>query len=399
MDTRNPERPRRPPLKTWSAFGNLARRPSEYEIVTHKMNHTLRDTPLELAPDSLGNLWLGRHRDSITLRVRDWDEFRDPDQLTYRKYVTCQDKSETYLDAIILEFARIGRAEREPDFLQTCLTPTRYLAHGLQMMSAYLQQMAPSTYVGNCAAFQTGDQLRRVQRVAYRTKQLDRAFPERLFGRSERIAWEQLPQWQGLRKGIERLLVTFDWDDVFVGLNLVVKPLADEFTLRQFAIVARHLNAEFDALLADNLFLDADRSRRWSAALTRFAIADDCTNRNHLDALVSKWRPLADEIVETGSRLLGSFSSGQNTADRIAAAATGCWQCFLRGAGLQTESADGFNEYASIGYPVAQDRPGRSGRSSLGLSFLSILRHKERSSRNSGPLFQGGGPPERNLRC
>jgi len=342
MDTRNPEGPRRPPLKTWSALGNLGRRPSEYEIVTHKMNHTLRDTPLELAPDSPGNLWLGRHRDSITLRVRDWDAFRDPDQLTYRKYVTCQDKSETYLDAIILEFARIGRAESEPDFLQTCLTPTRYLAHGLQMMSAYLQQMAPSAYVGNCAAFQTGDQLRRVQRVAYRTKQLDRAFPERLFGKSERIAWEQLPQWQGLRKGIERLLVTFDWDDVFVGLNLVLKPLADELTLRQFAIVARHLNAELDALLADNLFLDAERSHRWSAALTRFAIADDLANRKHLDALVAKWRPLADEIVETGSRLLGSFPSGVNTADQIAAAATGAWQSFLHGAGLQTESAECF---------------------------------------------------------
>jgi hypothetical protein len=349
MDTRNPEGPRRPPLKTWSAFGNLGRRPSEYEIVTHKMNHTLRDTPLELAPDSPGNLWLGRHRDSITLRVRDWDAFRDPDQLTYRKYVTCQDKSETYLDATMLAFARIGRAESEPDFLQTCLTPTRYLAHGLQMMSAYLQQMAPSTYVGNCAAFQTGDQLRRVQRVAYRTKQLDRAFPERLFGKSERIAWEQLPQWQGLRKGIERLLVTFDWDDVFVGLNLVVKPLADELTLRQFAIVARHLNAEIDALVADNLFLDAERSHRWSTALTRFAIADDRANRKHLDALVAKWRPLADEIVETGSRLLGSFSSGLNTADQIAAAATGAWQGFLQGAGLQTESAECLNEYASIG--------------------------------------------------
>jgi hypothetical protein len=330
--TRSPEGPRRPPLKTWSAFGNLGRRPSEYEIVTHKMNHTLRDTPLELGPDSPGNLWLLRHRDSVTLRVQDWNAFRDPDQFTYRKYVTCQDKSETYLDAVIQEFARIGRAESGPEFLQTCLTPTRYLAHGLQMMSAYLQQLAPSSYVGNCAAFQTGDQLRRVQRVAYRTKQLDRAYPERLFGKTERIAWEQLPEWQGLRKGIERLLVTFDWDDVFVGLNLVVKPLADELTLRQFAIVARHLNAELDALVADNLFLDAERSHRWSAALTRFAIAED--------ALVAKWRPLADEIVETGSRLLGSFSSGLNSADQIAAAATGAWQTFLHGAGLQTESAE-----------------------------------------------------------
>jgi Methane/Phenol/Toluene Hydroxylase len=340
MDTSNPESPHRPLLKTWSAFGNLGRRPSEYEIVTHKMNHTLRDTPLELGPHSHGNLWLMRHRDGVKLVVQDWNAFRDPDQLTYRKYVTCQDKSETYLDAIIQEFARIGRAESEPEFLQTCLTPARYLAHGLQMMSAYLQQLAPSTYVGNCAAFQTGDQLRRVQRVAHRTKQLDRAYPERLFGQTERIAWEQLPQWQGLRKGIERLLVTFDWDDAFVGLNLVVKPLADELTLRQFATVARRLNAELDALIADNLFLDAERGGRWTTALTRFAIADDRANREHLRALVAKWRPLADEIVETGSRLLGSFSPGPNSAGRIEAEVRDAWQCFLHGAGLQTESGE-----------------------------------------------------------
>jgi hypothetical protein len=336
MDAGNPERPRRPPLKTWSAFGNLGRRPSEYEVVTHKMNHTVRETPLELGPDSHGNRWLVRHRDSIKLRIQDWNAFRDPDQLTYRKYVTCQDKSETYLDAIVQEFDRIGRVESGPDFLQYCLTPSRYPAHGLQMMTAYLQQLAPSSYVGNCAAFQAADQLRRVQRVAYRTKQLDRAYPERLFGKTERIAWERLPQWQGLRKGIERLLVTFDWDDVFVGLNLVVKPLADELTLRQFAVVARHLNAELDALVADNLFLDAERSRRWTTAFTRFAISDDCANLEHLQKLIAKWRPFGDEIVETGSRFLGSFSAGLRSCDQIAAAAAGAWRSLLHEAGLQT---------------------------------------------------------------
>jgi Methane/Phenol/Toluene Hydroxylase len=351
MDAGNPERPRRPPLKTWSAFGNLGRRPSEYEVVTHKMNHTVRETPLELGPDSHGNRWLVRHRDGIKLKIQDWNAFRDPDQLTYRKYVTCQDKSETYLDAIVQQFDRIsraesgrmesgrmesGRVESHPDFLQRCLTPSRYLAHGLQMMTAYLQQLAPSSYVGNCAAFQAADQLRRVQRVAYRTKQLDRAYPERLFGKTERTAWEQLPEWQGLRKGIERLLVTFDWDEVFVGLNLVVKPLADELTLRQFAVVARHLNTELDALVADNLFLDAERSRRWTTAFTRFAISEGCANLEHLETLIAKWRPVGDEIVETGSRLLGSFPAGLGYCDQIATAVTRGWHGFLHEAGLPT---------------------------------------------------------------
>jgi hypothetical protein len=336
MDTGNTEGPRRPPLKTWSAFGNLGRRPSEYEIVTHKMNHTLRDKPLEIGPDRHGNLWLTRRRDAAKFAVKDWDGFRDPDQLTYRKYVTSQDDSETYLDGMLQEFDRAGRAETALDFLQACLTPSRYLAHGLQMMSAYLQQLAPSTYVGNCAAFQTADHLRRVQRVAYRTKQLDRSCPERLFGKTERAAWEEAPEWQGLRKAIERLLVTFDWDEAFVGLNLVVKPLADELTLRQFAVVAGRLDTELDALVANNLFLDAERSRRWTAALIRFAIAEDSANRAHLDALVAKWRPLADEISETGSRLLGSFLPEQNSTDNIAAAAASGWRSFLDEVGLQT---------------------------------------------------------------
>jgi toluene monooxygenase system protein E len=324
-------------MKTWSAFGNLGRRPAEYEIVTHQMNHTLRATPLELGPDQHGNRWLVQHRDGIKLTVPDWNAFRDPDQLTYRTYVRGQDESETYIDGILQEFDRIGHIGHEPDFLQTCLTPSRYLVHGVQMVSAYLQQLAPSSYVGNCAAFQTGDQLRRVQRVAYRTKQLDLVYPDRLFGKTERAAWEQLPAWQGLRKGIERLLVSFDWDDAFVGLNLVVKPLADEITLRQFAVVARRLGTDLDALIADNLFLDAERSRRWTAALSRFAIAGNHGNRDHLLTLVAKWRPLADEIVETGSHLFGSVPSGSGSAGQMAAAVAGAWRNFLDEAGLQTE--------------------------------------------------------------
>jgi hypothetical protein len=337
MPVSSSQGPRRPQLKTWSAFGNLGRRPSEYEIVTHQMNHTVRATPLELGPDAHGNRWLKRHRDGIALTVPDWNAFRDPDQLTYRKYVKSQDYSETYIDAILQEFAVIGGADRAPDFLQICLTPSRYLAHGLQMMSGYLQQLAPSTYVGNCAAFQAGDHLRRVQRVAYRTRQLDRAYPERSFGKTERAAWEELPEWQGLRKGIERLLVSFDWDDAFVGLNVVVKPLADEITLRQFAVRARELGADLDALIADNLFRDAERSRRWTAALTRFAIAANESNREHLQALLAKWRPLSDEIVATGARLLGRCAPGPDTAGQVASAVAGAWRGFLREAGLQSD--------------------------------------------------------------
>jgi hypothetical protein len=96
------------------------------------------------------------------------------------------------------------------------------------------------------------------------------------------------------------------------------------------------LNAELDGLVADNLFLDAERSRRWTTAFTRFAISDDCANLEHLQKLIAKWRPFGDEIVETGSRFLGSFSAGLRSCDQIAAAAAGAWRSLLHEAGLQT---------------------------------------------------------------
>ncbi|RZL70601.1 MAG: isoprene monooxygenase oxygenase subunit beta, partial [Rhodococcus sp. (in: high G+C Gram-positive bacteria)] len=160
-------------LKTWSAFGNLGRRPTEYEVLTHNMNHTTGPVPLEMGPDVHGNVWLREHRDSMKLAVADWDSFRDPDTVTYGSYVADQDDQETYVEGLIAQFDGEGSDETLSDealtLLVRALTPTRYVAHSQQMLSAYVQQLAISSYVANCAAFQTADQLRRVQLTAYRT--------------------------------------------------------------------------------------------------------------------------------------------------------------------------------------------------------------------------------------
>ena len=169
-------------VRTWSSFGNLGRKPTEYEVVTHNMNHTTGVVPLEMGADVHGNRWLIKHRDGIALKVAALDSFRDPDQMTYRKYTQSMDQQETYVDGLLQQYAGeknsdLALSTRALDFLATALTPARYLGHGLQMVSAYMQQLAHSSYLANCAAFQTADQLRRVQRVSYRTRQLANAHP------------------------------------------------------------------------------------------------------------------------------------------------------------------------------------------------------------------------------
>jgi hypothetical protein len=90
-------------------------------------------------------------------------------------------------------------------------------------------------------------------------------------------------------------------------------------------------------LLADNLFLDAQRSQRWSAALCRFIIAAQADNRAHLATSLRKWRALGQDIVTTGSHLLGGFSRTRRTQD-IAAAIDAAWLDFLYRAELTTSS-------------------------------------------------------------
>ena len=62
----NTEGRRRPQLRTWSAFGELGRRPSEYEIVTHKMNHThCGRRRWRSAPTGMATSGSTRHRDPV----------------------------------------------------------------------------------------------------------------------------------------------------------------------------------------------------------------------------------------------------------------------------------------------------------------------------------------------
>ncbi|GIH11387.1 hypothetical protein Rhe02_94540 [Rhizocola hellebori] len=332
-------KPRTRKLRTWTAFGELGRRPTEYEVLTHGMNHTLRPTPLELGPEVLGNRWLREHRDAISLRVPDWDAFRDPDAVTYGSYVAMQDDQETYVEGLLERFDRedhdAGLSEEALQRLALCVTPTRYLAHAQQMLSAYLQQLAPGSYLATCATFQTADQLRRVQLVAYRTTQLQRTHPSRAFATGERAVWEQHPLWQPMREAAEHALITYDWDQAFVATQLVFKPLADMLLLQQSALELSTAGCTLDALIADNLWRDSERSQRWTTVLLRMLVEAGPENREVLQRYLTSWVPRGQAMVEAGSQLLAASTGRAQT--QIAEAVRAGWRSLVEPAGLSVD--------------------------------------------------------------
>ena len=166
----------RPPgRKTYTRLAAGRRVPLEYELVSTDLhyNHPMR---FELTAANPVVAWYYRYREGSALRARDWERFSDPRRTTYRGYTQLQDSREDVIDGLLREIDDTAY-DRDLDeewvrFLDRWYSPLRFPVHGLQMLAAYVAQMAPASRITNCAAFQSADELRRVQRIAYRTVQL-----------------------------------------------------------------------------------------------------------------------------------------------------------------------------------------------------------------------------------
>ncbi len=309
------------PLKTWSYLSAQRRRPSEYEIVSAGLHFSTDnpECPWEQDPGIFMNRWFRENREASPLRHDRWDDFRDPDEVIYRTYNIMQDGQENYVDGLIKEFDDLHHDEGLDRTWVTQLlnfyTPARYLHHGLQMGSAYIAQMAPASTITNCATFQAADSLRWLSHTAYRTKQLDLAWPDIGFGAKEREIFETADHWQGFRELLERALVAYDWAEAFVAINLVLKPSLDEALLRQLGHCARRANDHYLGLLLDAQFVDTERSRRWSGALVRFALQKE-ENFSVLNEWILKWLPLGDAAIDAYCAQLPESPSAADDAKR-----------------------------------------------------------------------------------
>ena len=108
--TETPARKPRP-RRTFSTFGDVRKMPSEYEIVTHAQNWTLRHNraaTFEQNPSSAPNLWFLTYRENSPLQAENWDAYRDPDALTYKAYVNLQAEAEAKVHGVLEAHAEAG---------------------------------------------------------------------------------------------------------------------------------------------------------------------------------------------------------------------------------------------------------------------------------------------------
>jgi toluene monooxygenase system protein E len=296
-----PDRP--PGRKTYTRLATGRRIPTEYELMSTDLhyNHPRR---FELPAGNPVVDWYYRNREGSALQARGWDQFADPRRTTYRIYTQLQDGREDVVDGLLREVDDTAYDTQLDDewvrFLDRWYSPLRFPVHGLQMLAAYVAQMAPSSRITNCASFQTGDEMRRVQRIAYRTVQLaGPAFDAEAAAR-QRAAWEEASAFQPLRELIERALVAYDWGESFIVTNAVIKPRIDRLVNQDIAGTLATANGD-PILTSIHFSLDEDARwhREWTAALMRHIVDDNSANAEVVWGWIEKWSPLASEALET----------------------------------------------------------------------------------------------------
>lgn len=309
-------------LKTWSITGNTRRKPTEYEAVTGQFHYHFnrKPAPFDLDPASAINQWYLKHREGSPLQADDWEGFRDPAALNYRRYIALQHDREVYAEGVVDHHEALDHDGRlDPawvDNLARLYVPARYLFHVLQITSLYVGQLAPSAYITNAAFFQAGDELRALQWTAYRAKSLSLEHGTHLADtEATRRIWESDPLWQPARETLERLLLAYDWGEAFTALNLVVKPALDALLKEALAELANDHGDGLTAALLQESRVDTTRNQAWHAALARYALDAKPNNRTVIDGWVAKWRPLADSAVDG---LAGVFSDPAAARERVA---------------------------------------------------------------------------------
>mgnify|MGYP005846414653 CR=1 FL=1 len=294
--------------RTWPLLEKRlkGKRPTDYQITTYKLHYHFQGHDkiprLELDPNYRVVKWFERYRERSPFRVDDWDDFEDPNQTVYWTYNIRGDDSENFID-YLLEEAEVAEYDRGLDknwllHLKDCYGPMRYPYHALAMVSNYIACMSPASSLTNAHTFEGMDNLRILQRIAYRTKMLDKSHPDIGFGREDQKRWEEDAIFQPLREAVEKMLVVYDFGESFSALNLVLKPLLDELFLIQFADLALAHGDHILAEMQGNFYLDTLRTQRWVKELARFSIERNGNNKPLLEGWVEKWFPLAWKGVE-----------------------------------------------------------------------------------------------------
>ena len=340
--------------KTYRTYSTWTERkvPTTYDIAIHRTNFDIGESydgtvpRLAVSDDEPLPNWFRQYREGSAIQGTypdDFDDWRDPRQLTYEEYNDLMDERENTIDTLyeqaeVLERETEGEGDPWLEFQHKGFLPLRYPVHGLQMLASYLAMVGPSSTISTAMAFQATDEIRRQERLARRATQLKKAFPDKGFAETERGVWEDHEMWQPLREAIEHLLVEYDWGKSFVGTNLVLKPLLDEVVVANYSELFERNGSNLYAQVLENFYLDTDRSREIAVSVVDHVMEIDEANRAVVQEVVDEQYPAARRAIEAFRPAFESMPPETMAFDDVLADVDAKYDAMLADLSLETPS-------------------------------------------------------------
>jgi hypothetical protein len=298
-----------PARKTFVWLSGRKRPPSEYEELS---------TGIQWSGEPVSRTTIGQWRGESTLLSTDWNAVRDPAGMYYRNYVVGQDVAEKQLDAVFslasdADFlSAVDPAWRQS--LTVLVGAMSFAQWGASMAMQHVMRFTLSPTVACAVQLQIMDKLRAAERSVEWFEALNPAEANDVL----HATWDKEPSIQPLHRYIEQVLVTQDWGEDVVAINLVLAGLLEPF-LRELYVRGGRAHGDFvTAALGTHLAKDASRQVAWTDAFLAQCLAEEA-NAIVVADWVDKWLPDAIEAVDA---LVAGHPAGGVAAEAASVART-----------------------------------------------------------------------------
>lgn len=280
-------------------YGHLARRMGVDKPASRYMEATMDLQPVEnyhyrptWEPDR--DIFDTR-RTQVTMK--DWYALKDPRQYYYGTWVLARGRMQETAEADFDLVEQLGLAASYPaavrDEALKVMLPLRHVAYAANIIDCYVAAYGYGIGISQATCYASMDQLGIAQYVT----RLALAFNEVDALAAAKQAWLDAPEWQGMRRLVEDMMVETDWFEVLVAQDFVLNGLL-------FPLIYERYNDKLNASVGPVFSMLTRFQREWYAENVRWidaqmkaAVADNAENKALIGAWVAKWKARASEAL------------------------------------------------------------------------------------------------------
>lgn len=248
-------------------------------------------------------------RTAVTLK--DWYALKDPRQFYYGNYTTTRAKQQDAIDRTLAFVEQRDLLRSLPqdsrDLIVHAIVPLRHYEWGANTSSSEVAAYGYGTAITSPAMMNAADRLGMAQHLSRIGLLVDGNSGDSLL--AAHALWTDHPDWQPLRREVERLFVTRDWFEVLVAQMLVADALVYPLFFQQIdAAIAGDSNSALSSL-TDYLMRWYEETAKWIDAVIKTAAAENAENKALISGWVVTWRArIAPALAPLAQRALGNRS-------------------------------------------------------------------------------------------